>query len=380
MSKFPVEYNNQDSNAVVDAVNYVLSGPAGLGQNFDGFSGYNTTYITGNFRAPFTTPSISVNSLGAETATTLTVDDTTGINVNDYVTGPGIGAGAQVVSIDTVTMIVALTVTNTASVAGLITFTSSVPAQLYVAPIAISTVTYLSAYVVKVGFATAQTSEPFTLGNPVTIAGNSKSVYNAQYTGAGVIEQNITASPGYPYGFVIIRRTLSIANPGAGTGGTISFANTQQAPTVGTLPPANYWVKTDCQANATITGPTDRVFISAQLDQVISYIATATSDLRITVAINRYKGFVFNDPVNPGIRYTFDQSIAERVYFRGDLSGSGSLNNIETVFATFIDNPPPAFYLYRLEINFRVTNDTGAIQVNQDKVDVRALSAQVVKQ
>ena len=81
MAKFPLEYNDQDSQAAVDAINYVLSGPTGLGQNFAGFSDYNTVYLTGNYQTPFTTNSVSINTLGGSGTTSLTVDTTDGIDI-----------------------------------------------------------------------------------------------------------------------------------------------------------------------------------------------------------------------------------------------------------------------------------------------------------
>ena len=51
MAKFPVEYS--DSEGVVDAVNYLLSGPSGLGQNFEGFSAYVPAYIRPASRQPW---------------------------------------------------------------------------------------------------------------------------------------------------------------------------------------------------------------------------------------------------------------------------------------------------------------------------------------
>ena len=50
MSQYPVE----DGNGVLEAVNYLLSGPSGLGQNFAGFSAYQPAYLTGTFRSPYT--------------------------------------------------------------------------------------------------------------------------------------------------------------------------------------------------------------------------------------------------------------------------------------------------------------------------------------
>ena len=58
MAKYPVEYT--DSEGVVDAINYVLSGPSGLGQNFAGFSESTPGYLTGNFRIPYVQPTPTV--------------------------------------------------------------------------------------------------------------------------------------------------------------------------------------------------------------------------------------------------------------------------------------------------------------------------------
>ena len=50
MSQYPIT----TAKGVYQAVNYLASGPSGLGQNFQGFSDYNTAYLTGNYRLPFT--------------------------------------------------------------------------------------------------------------------------------------------------------------------------------------------------------------------------------------------------------------------------------------------------------------------------------------
>ena len=50
MPQYPVE----DQTAILEGLNYVLSGPGGLGQNFQGFHAYTPAWITGNFRSPFT--------------------------------------------------------------------------------------------------------------------------------------------------------------------------------------------------------------------------------------------------------------------------------------------------------------------------------------
>lgn len=375
MAQFPLNYNKQDSDNAVDAINYVLSGPSGLGQNFAGFSGYNTTYLTGNFRFPYTLATTSVNALGGDTLFTITVDSLDGIKEGYYVTNSSntIGTGAKVAvgGIDYDTREITLTVANTGPVSGLVTFSEILDASLYVAPIAITTITWVNAFTVKINFA-AQPTPPFALGNNPVVSGNSKAIYNYYYTGAGVIECTTT--------YAIVKSSRSIANPGTGNGGTVTVTNTLQAPTGTNLPPANNWIQTDCFAYATVTGATDRVFISAQADQIISYLGTGNSDLRITVAINRYKVRNIGDVANPELRNSFDATIAQRNYLRTGLTGTGTLNNIETIFSTFIDTPDPGYYVYRLEVLFRVVNTTGSLQITSDKVDVRALSTQVVKQ
>jgi hypothetical protein len=57
MSKFPVELS--DTEGIVEAVNYLLSGPGGLGQNFDGYSTYEPAYLRPSGRRPW---SLDINS------------------------------------------------------------------------------------------------------------------------------------------------------------------------------------------------------------------------------------------------------------------------------------------------------------------------------
>jgi hypothetical protein len=54
MAKFPVEISDQEG--IVDAVNYLMSGPGGLGQNFDGYSTYEPAYLRPSIRRPWSLP------------------------------------------------------------------------------------------------------------------------------------------------------------------------------------------------------------------------------------------------------------------------------------------------------------------------------------
>jgi len=109
-------------NNVNNAVSYLLSGPTGLGQSFDGFNDYKSAYMTGTFRKPFTIP---------------------------------------------------------------VTTTTSAP-NWYVAPIGISNITPLNVVNsqtsnIQVFFTTATTTPPFNTGQTVYIENVAEDFYNDSY-------------------------------------------------------------------------------------------------------------------------------------------------------------------------------------------------------
>lgn len=299
-AKYPVEIS--DSEGIVDAINYLMSGPAGLGQNFAGFSSYSPVYLTGNFRIPFT-------------------QDTT--------------------------------------------------ANLYVAPISLSNAEELDDRTIKYTFASAQPSAPFSLGNGLSVDGITPSSYNSSdlsaagtpITQIGVVECTTT--------YVIVRTRDPITTP-LGTyvsGGTIEYSS------------MDTYNSTDCDVRVTVTGGTDRVFVSAQLDQLINYeVVTASADMTVYVAINRYKAFTNNNPVNPDFIFDDRTTIVEKAYEYTGLTGTGSLPLIETVYATIVDEPDPSYYRYILEVYFQTFGATTDIYVTTDELLLRSISAQVVKQ
>ena len=297
-AKYPVDIG--DDEGIVDAVNYLLSGPAGLGQNFSGFSSYAEVYLTGNFRIPFT-----------QTAT----------------------------------------------------------AQLYVAPISLSNAEQLDARTIKYTFTTPEATPPFSLGNGLYITGIDPADYNSKnlrdsgssITQIGVVECTTT--------YVIVRTRNDIVGtlPAYVSGGSAEYSVTDTLNS------------TDANGRVTVTGGQDRVFIAAQLDQTVSYtVAAGTQDLNIYVTINRYRGFLNDDPTNPDYLFNLDATVAEKKYTYTGLSGTGTLDLIDTVFASQIDRPAPGYYWYILEVYFE-TNDAD-MQITTDVFGLRSLSAQVVKQ
>lgn len=288
MAKFPVEGSDQDG--IIEAINNLLSGPSGLGQNFAGFSSYTPAWLTGNFRVPYS---------------------------------------------------------------------QSTQARLNVAPIELSVSEMLDGRTWKHTFLEEQATPPFANGNNVDVVGVENDYYDGTYSPIGIVECTTT------YFIGRTAKTYPVVAPSPGG---------QAFLTTGTID-----ISTDANARVTVTGGTDRVFISAQLDQVVSYVATGTDTLAVTVRINRYIGSPNNDPVNPDFTFEKDATIAEKVYtFPGLVSGTGTLPMIETVFTSVIDQPEPAYYWYMLEVSFKSNN--GLVQITTDELKLRSISTQVVKE
>ena len=77
MSQFPIV----SQEGVLEAVNYLASGPAGLGQNFQGFSEYRPSYLTGNFRLPFTIASTATTNPPEWYVAPISINNITPLNV-----------------------------------------------------------------------------------------------------------------------------------------------------------------------------------------------------------------------------------------------------------------------------------------------------------
>jgi len=302
MSQYPV----QDEAGLYEGVNYLLSGPSGLGQNFSGFSAFNDSWITGNFRLPY----------GQDTE-----------------------------------------------------------ASLYVAPIALSNAEQLDSRTIRYTFAAAQAQPPFSLGNGLTVTGITPDTYDsaslrdagASINTIGVVECTTTS--------VTVRTRAPVGALGSYvSGGQVSFYIAD-----------NYdlsaYNSTDCNARVTVTGATDRVFISAQINQLIDYeVISGPSDFRVWVVINRYKGFNNDDPINSDYLFDRDATVARKIYTYPGLTGTGTLPELETVFTTVLDQPVPGYYWYILEVVYEYPTVGGVeVQVLKAETNLRSLSAQVVK-
>ena len=292
-AKYPVEVS--DSEGIVDAVNYLLSGPSGLGQNFDGFSDYKPAYLTGTFRAPFSVP-ISTNP----------------------------------------------------------------PPTLYVAPISISNITVPNnpGAIIDVTYTSAQTPVPFAPGDTVTISGVTPSFYNDTYN-RGVLEVSSTG--------ILVQYPSELTWPAYVSGGDIE----KNA--------SNIDVSTDCNGRVTVYGPTDEVFLSAQLNLDFTYDCTVASEWDIIVKIQRYAGFPTETAGDNDYLFDLDTNgnpiVSEQVTHYSQ-STSGSSGNTEYIFTTVLDQPSFGYYWYILDIVFSTKNPLlgGLLKQQYGKTDVYTYS------
>ena len=268
-AKYPVEISDQEG--IVDAINYLLSGPAGLGQNFDGFSDYNPAYLTGTFRAPFTVP-----------------------------------------------------------------ITTTPPPTLYQAPINIGNITVPAnpGAIIDVTYSSAQSPVPFAEGDTVTISGVTPSFYDDDYR-RGVLEPTSTG--------VVVQYTSELTWPAYVSGGTIekNASNTD--------------VSTDCNGRVTVYGPTDKVFLSAQLNLDFTYDCTTASEWDIRIKIDRYAGFPTTTAGDNEFLFDLDTNgnpvVSEQVTHYSE-SAAGTSGNVEYIFTTVLDQPSFGYYWYILDIVF----------------------------
>jgi hypothetical protein len=97
MAQYPI--NTQ--TGIMQSINYLASGPSGLGQNFAGFADYETVYLTGNYRLPFTqsnTANIYVSNVQCSSATAIN-NNTFQFNFASVQSSPPFALGTPITSI-----------------------------------------------------------------------------------------------------------------------------------------------------------------------------------------------------------------------------------------------------------------------------------------
>jgi hypothetical protein len=363
MSQYPVD----SQQGIQDAVNYLLSGPAGLGQNFSGFSSSTRAYVTGSHQDPYVGKNLIKycgGTSGSTTLITLTPYTVEGINVGMTVEGPGITIGTTVVSTDISTNTIVLSLAPYADIQNVVYFIDTV--NLYTPSYALSTSEMLNAYTIKFTLATPSSSPLFYLGQPVSVGGVSVSFYNQTYTPIGVISCTTTE--------IVVRLPDAATLVSNGSGGLIELYYTQNLFN-DTSP---FFLATDCVAFATITGATDKVYLTSVLNSQITVNGTTDSNISFELAINRYMAVPNNNPnINSNFRYIFDKTIQQQFTYL-TLTGGSSTKDINGSFGTIIDNPDKGNYMYILEGSYN--RYSGDYVMYTWELLTRCLTAQVVKQ
>jgi hypothetical protein len=362
------QFSVSTEQGIIDGINYLLSGPSGLGQSFDGSytSGLLTpqapnmtqaeTYITGNLGSTQLIDDLLVNPQ--------TVDRYLDYLLPTDLYYPGISTLPAGITITGITAI-----TNTVIE---ITFTPTVLANY--------------------------TQTPFVNNQRVSITGASPTVYNGVYT---VIAYDEPAEFGAPSFAVKLlsdtAKTFTTYTSGAVARVNSAFTDTQ-----------TQMIPTGAQAFVTVTGRDQRVFLSSQsnfdfytyvkFDNIAAYQPIAY------ININRYRPITrTTQPDNTrgalgypagavriyrGFVWELDATVVRKPFLlEWDAIGSEvKVNQLGLqIFNNIIDSPEPDYYWYTLEIEIEAQrdaapNDGCILPVGLRTQDTLSFAAQVVKQ
>lgn len=353
MAQYPID-NNED---LFDAVNYLLSGPTSRGQNFEG-----------------------VSAVGLPT---LIIDDMLSPEAQTYFTG--LQAPATVNRYKEFLLPADFYYPIWSTLPGGLTVTNIVPTAPTSDKITIT---------ITPGLVPEETQSPLCVGQTIVLSGVTPAGFNGTYV---VVDCGETDSAPLP-NTAVLQAAASQTWPAYVSGG-IAEIN----PNSYSITPLQFDL--GLRAEVTVTGPTDRVFVSAQVSlDVYTYTlfdAVASYQPLIYFNINRYKAikpsslpntigpivagsnFIYN-----GYEWTGDGGLISVPYaIDWDLLGTQVYTNQVglKVFNNIIDQPGIGQYLYALQIespNYRdPAPDTGCVLVVGARTyDLRSFTAQVIKQ
>lgn len=350
---------------VIDAVNYLLSGPSSLGQNFEGVSavGLPTLLVDDQFIPEAQTYFTSLNLIPYAHDRYL-----------DYLApfsagfSPNYPAWATLPGGLAITNIVPVTATGD-----------------------LIDITYTQ------GLVTNETQSPFAVGQIIELAGNNPAGYDGTYVVTDCGETDSTVLPTT----ITIKALAGIQTwPVFVAGGTVSINDYAWQDAVNSQ---NY--NLGLQAVVGTTGATDRVFISAQAD--IGMLTYTMFDLIVPYQplmywqINRYKAIKtttlpndilpydsFNN-VNryyQGYEWAYDDTLIEVPFvIQWDALGTQIYETTVAISViNIIDDPGLGYYWYALEIKAYPQRDpapnTGCIlPVGARTYGLRSFTAQVIK-
>lgn len=316
MPQFPIS----DQQGIVDGLNYVLSGPGSLGQNFQGYSSNTSTAISGDI-----------------------VDQTTGEITSSL---PITTAFLQPYLTDCQARIGVSGGTDRVVLSGQLnmgfTYTTTAPCYLQ--------------YTVAINRYVAQANR------------------STNYNDYLFFYEKTVASQTYDYNY------LDTSSGGIGTvtiaGAALSKLN-YPAPATGSLVLPVDFTLVGLNADAPGTG------LNANLNFKVAYGAAGAYDnvnSAVTVAYPGELWQVGETITVPGTNFPGGATPAnDMVLTVATVSaGSGPAITENTVFTNIIDEPPIGYYLYALEVQWYAL--TGSITIDSTDMQVRSISAQTVKQ
>ena len=358
MSQYPID----STDGVLEAVNYLLSGPTSLGQNFEG---------------------ISAVGLDADTSADLFF-----IPVQTWYTGlPFNGPlsfrtseespGSQDDPADPLDSNVYYPIWNT------------LPGGLAITAITAVTATGRDITVsVTLGTLTNESQSPWTNGQVVVLTGITPSSYNGTY----IVVDFEPSGATYPTTDVTLRSDTSQTWAAYTSGGVLSINDTFTGTTTQTFFTGN-------QSIVTVTGPTDRVFVSSQSGALSVYTYTkfdaiASYTPKIKLQLNRYRAVTTttlpdsaNGQYYQGYEWVLDDTIVDlsKIIDWDAIGSEVKVNNYgDIIYNNVIDSPGIGLYLYAFQLaqdaERDASPDTGAILiVGASTTGVRSFTAQVIK-
>jgi len=449
MSQFPLD----TSSNLVEAVNYLLSGPTSSGQNFEGVS-YVTpfdseTYFTGTQIAPqteygtYSWPAWSAIPIAQITATISNIVPVipTGTDIVVTLTTPvanvGFFVGRKIslasvnpsgfdgiytldswtlsgTDVDTITLTAAASTTWPAYISGgtvdgdglLYYILSITPDSALTNKLVIEC---LVPFYPNPGLAGLpdDTNAPFSIGQVLNLVGTNPADYEGQYK---LIDVSYDYTPVFADQFY----TATI---------TVLSWTTQTWPAWVADGYVNWnynWqpMPTDCNAIVTVTGPTDRVFVSSQSTNVFYWYATTPTQYSplpdlpsINVKINRWKAVGKTTLPNGPTNIPYDTSVPTNQSLPNARARDGYLWQYDTtilsipfdpqpvtavgahlidlglnIFVNIIDSPSIGYYWYILEFQPEGTVAglldplVDAYPLTVKTSGLRSFTAQVIKQ
>ena len=357
MSQYPVD----STDGVLEAVNYLLSGPTGLGQNFEGVSavGLDADTSADLFFIPVQTWFTGLPYFGP-------------LSFRESIEQPG----SQDDPADPLDPEVYYPIWNT------------LPGGLAITAITAVTPTGRDITVsVTLGTLNNESQSPWANGQVVVLTGITPSSLNGTYT----VVNFITATETFPTTDVTLRSDTSQTWTAYTSGGVLSINDF-------TLTKDQFF-PTGNQAVVTVTGPTDRVFVSSQASALSVYTYTKFDAVlsytpKVKLQINRYRAIektALPDSVDfqyyQGYEWQFDKSIVSlsKIIDWDAIGSEVKVNSYgDIIYNNVIDSPGIGLYLYAFQIAQEAERDaspdTGAVLiVGANTTGVRSFTAQVIK-